>query len=112
VIGTRRIWACTICGGIAGSIEVDEPVVRRVSFTGVLTLVAPDDELVAAVAASTAADLHSLDPELVPWWCPTCTSSYCGKHWARWDVFDDQHPELHDSVRGRCPQGHERMLED
>ena len=38
--------------------------------------------------------------------------SYCGAHWARWDVFDQGDPAHHDSIRGRCPVGHERMLED
>jgi hypothetical protein len=28
----------------------------------------------------------------------------------RWDVFDDD--DWHDSVRGLCPERHERMLED
>jgi hypothetical protein len=28
----------------------------------------------------------------------------------RWSVFDDD--GWHDSIRGRCPHGHERMLED
>lgn len=26
--------------------------------------------------------------------------------------LDEEMPDWHDSVRGRCPHGHERMLED
>jgi hypothetical protein len=46
----------------------------------------------------------------VPFFCPVCDKCYCGTHWKRWDVFDDD--GWHDSIRGACPEGHERMLED
>jgi hypothetical protein len=117
MIVVRSGWACVTCGGDSGSIELSERgELRRETFTGVLTLRLDEsgsgEDIRAGVVARDAAAIYALDAELVPWWCPMCGTSYCGDHWIRWDVFDNEYPELHDSVRGRCPEGHERMLED
>jgi hypothetical protein len=87
--------------------------VRRESFTGALVQVAGSEtrELLASGRAG-AGELYALDPEYTPFYCPGCDAVYCGEHWIRWDVFDDDMPGWRDSIRGRCPQGHERMLED
>jgi hypothetical protein len=115
VVG-RCAWGCEICGGAAGSIELDERgEARRETFTSTLTLRMADaaaGKLQAALAAGDACAVYALDPELAPWWCPACRKSYCGDHWQRSDVFDEQEPGWHDCIRGRCPEGHERMLED
>lgn len=58
-----------------------------------------------------AAALHAMDFEVTPFFCPACEACYCGDHWLRHDVFDPD-DGWHDSIRGTCPQGHERMLED
>ncbi|HEX9083402.1 MAG TPA: hypothetical protein VF836_01580 [Gemmatimonadaceae bacterium] len=62
------------------------------------------------IDAGDARALHKIDLELVPFFCPACDKCYCGVHWKRWDVFDDD--GWHDSIRGACPEGHTRMLED
>ena len=93
----------------------DSGVLRRSTFTGVLTQPMSAAALAAVrlmIDAGDAGALHAFDPELAPFWCPECDASFCGEHWARWDVFDDDDPSFHDSIRGRCPHGHERMLED
>jgi hypothetical protein len=107
-------WACEVCGGPAGSITLEEHgAVRREAFSSVLTATLSPGVLTQLRAALTdAAAVYQLDPELAPWWCPACRRSYCGDHWQRWDVFDEQDPSWHDSIRGRCPEGRERMLED
>jgi hypothetical protein len=109
-------WACDICGGAAGSIVLGEHGdVRRESFTSELKSGLADaaaGQLCAALAAGDAAAVYALDTEFAPWWCPACLKSYCGDHWLRGDVFDEEEPHWHDSMRGRCPEGHERMLED
>jgi hypothetical protein len=111
-------FACARCGARAASIWLEilpeGPAIRRESFTGLLT--APLAEA-TAVRLRAALDLgeaavFDLDPEYAPFYCPDCRASYCGDHWDRQDVFDDDLPEWHDSIRGRCPNGHERMLED
>ena len=118
-------FRCVVCGRECGAIETisheteggaaSRGEVRRTSFTGVLTQTMNAegiDLLKTLLTAGDAGAVHSFDFELAPFWCPSCAASYCGDHWVRWDVFDDEEPSLHDSIRGRCPSGHERMLED
>jgi hypothetical protein len=112
-------WHCHACGQRAGIVALDRSAtpaeVRRESFTGVLTQpsnVEGTERLHRALVAQDAGAVWALDPELAPFYCPTCGASYCGEHWQRWDVFDDDAPGLRDCIRGRCPQGHERLIED
>jgi hypothetical protein len=74
---------------------------RRLELDGVRALLASGD-----VSA-----LHAIDLELVPLFCPECSTSYCETHWQTWDEWDH---EVHwfEERRGRCPKGHERMLHD
>jgi hypothetical protein len=69
------------------------------------------EPLRTALTRADARAVFSVDPELAPFYCPTCDACYCGDHWHRRDVFDDD-AAWRDSIRGRCPEGHERMLED
>lgn len=62
-----------------------------------------------AIGAANAMALYAIDLEIVPFWCPRCHASYCGRHWETWDLFDDG---FFDEKRGRCPKGHERKLLD
>ena len=115
----RAAFVCVICGAAAGSLTLegggDCAHVVRESFTSALTRAVGRDELAplrAALGGDDACALFELDLELAPFYCPGCDATYCGEHWQRWDVFDDDDPAWHDSIRGRCPHGHERMLED
>lgn len=65
-----------------------------------------------ALAEGLAGELHAIDLEFAPFFCPVCAESYCGDCWTCFEVFDDDFPGWLDSVRGRCPAGHERMLMD
>ena len=112
-------FPCAECGAEAGTIRLDLTAtggrVQRQAFTGRLTLSVTREasgRLSRALEARDSGALFAVDPELAPWYCPGCESSYCGDHWVRWDVFDEVEPNWHDSIRGRCPKGHERMLED
>jgi hypothetical protein len=100
------LHVCAICGATAATLTVEGDELRRVSFTSALTQRATDT---VRRALADAAALHRLDPELVPSYCPVCQANYCGEHWRRWVVFENDHL---DSIRGTCPNGHERMLED
>ena len=111
----RGTWSCHLCGREAGAIELGESgELRRDAFTSRLTQTVRDPgafgRLWDAIASGNSAAVHGMDPELAPWWCQPCARIYCGDHWQRWDVFDDE--GFHDCIRGRCPEGHERMLED
>ncbi|GMV83785.1 MAG: hypothetical protein AMXMBFR7_49690 [Planctomycetota bacterium] len=54
--------------------------------------------------------IFKFDRELIPWYCPTCDEMHGDRYWRVRDEFDED--GWHDSIRGTCPRGHERMLED
>ena len=90
----------------------DSEVVRD-SFTSRLTARIPApafEPLRQLIVKGDAEGLWSMDLEFAPFFCPVCRATFCGAHWKRWDVFDED--GWHDSIRGACPEGHERMLED
>ena len=103
----RAIHYCELCNQEAAKLTCAEGEFRRETFTGTLTQ-AETPAVRAAIA--DAAALHALDPELAPFYCPDCRRTYCGAHWVTEDVFEDDY--FHDSIRGTCPEGHARMLED
>jgi hypothetical protein len=112
-------FTCSTCDKEAGHIELfgrpSSAHVRRTSFTSVLSSAVHAEQftdLRSAIELRDARRLHGLDLEYAPFFCPQCDAVYCGDHWKRWDVFDEDDPSWHDSIRGRCPKGHERMLED
>ncbi|MGH2942233.1 MAG: hypothetical protein ACRDLN_05620 [Solirubrobacteraceae bacterium] len=119
VLTSEAVFRCGICDAQAGSVRLQgtsaRAEIRRESFIGViLRTVEPAlyNPLRAALAEDDARRLFEIDVELTPFYCPSCDTAYCGTHWERWDVWDDDHPDWHDAIRGRCPRGHERMLED
>ena len=110
-------FLCAACGKIAGTLWLEEVAeslkLVRESFTGRLTL--PLDPKASAeinqwLRERNAKALYDFDFELLPFYCPSCNLNYCSHHWSTRDVFDDD--GWHDSIRGTCPGGHERMLED
>jgi hypothetical protein len=112
-------FRCGTCDKEAGHIRLfgspSSSQVLRSSFTSNLYAAVPAgqfSELRSAIEKRDARRLHGLDLEYAPFFCPQCDATYCGDHWMRWDVFDEDDPSWHDSIRGRCPKGHERMLED
>ena len=102
----RAKHLCARCGKEAGTLTCADGELRRVSFTSVLT---QRETPAVRAALGSARALYELDFELVPFYCPACDRSYCGEHWSATDVFEDG---VHDSIRGTCPEGHERLLED
>ena len=111
----RATFECSRCGREAGEIRLTPAEVRRESWPGVAIypLEPPAAaSLEEALAARDVARIFELNLELTPFWCPECRASYCSDHWDWWDVWDEDFVAWRDSVRGRCPEGHERMLED
>lgn len=112
--------ACNACPAFAATVILQRTdtgfeAVRR-SFVGTMTrrvTPAEAEAIRTALADETSAPLlYAIDPELVPCWCPGCGRSYCGAHWRIETVWDADMPDWLDSIRGRCPAGHERMLDD
>jgi hypothetical protein len=69
----------------------------------------PMEEAATALESGDAAALYELDSEYAPFWCPRCDASYCRDHYLKYEVYDEG---FFDCIRGVCPQGHERTLED
>jgi hypothetical protein len=67
------------------------------------------ERVTIALRAGSAAALFEIEQEYAPFWCPKCRASYCREHYRSWPVFDDC---FFDCLRGVCPKGHERILED
>lgn len=116
----RYSFTCARCDHEAGLVKLygheGGGEIIRDSFTGRLTyrVGAENFERVRGIIlAGDVQALHEFDLEVASFYCPTCRACYCGDHWVHWDVFDDDDGFFwHDSIRGRCPLGHERMLED
>lgn len=113
-------FRCAMCPRVAGRVELlDAPsafrIARRCFTSDMEGAVAPEwhDRVRKAVASGDIATLHQYDFELAAFYCPACNACYCGDHYHHWDVFEEDDGYVsHDCIRGQCPQGHERMLED
>jgi hypothetical protein len=112
----ERRFDCEVCGRAAGVLRLFAGNgMERCSFTSVMgggNAVGPEDfaKLRSIIETGDLDTLYSHDRELASFYCTECRACYCQGHWNPWDVFDED--GWHDSIRGRCPKGHERMLED
>jgi hypothetical protein len=114
----RAVFRCSLCQAEAGVIDLMQDAaghmkVVRVCFTSKLEGRVEPGDLAAVREAIDSADvrrLHQIDDEYASFYCPKCDEIFCRAHWQVWDVFDSD--GWHDSIRGCCPQGHERRLED
>lgn len=86
-------------------LSIDGPVANTRPFLPGATLSA----LEAAMGAGDVAGLYAIDPEYAPQWCRTCVKNYCRACWVVWVEFDDG---FYDCTRGRCPEAHERNMDD
>ena len=116
-------FVCKVCGAEAGVVRLFGTAagaggeIVRDSFTSRLAARVGAEAFEGARGAIEGGDierLYDFDREVASFYCPPCRACYCGTHWTRWDVFDEEEDGFtwHDSIRGRCPEGHERMLED
>lgn len=112
---------CSVCGREAGVVRLFSSTPRaeiiRLSFTSEITYRIEADKferIRGAIEAGDVRAIYDFNLEIASFFCPVCDACYCGEHWVHWDVFDDNEDGFfwHDSIRGRCPRGHERMLED
>jgi hypothetical protein len=65
-------------------------------------------EILSGEAPDPAA-LRRVDWELAPFYCPDCALNYCRADWRSYVSFDEG---FYDCTRGRCPRGHEHMIDD
>ncbi len=116
-VEATREFSCSLCGAVAATVSVsrseDHASLVVSGFLGHSTTRVPLpalESLAAAVRSGDVPALYSVDREFASFYCPGCSSVFCGSHWRTWSVFDDN--GWHDSIRGTCPNGHERQLED
>ncbi len=75
------------------------------------TIFAPERlaPLADALRAGDGKALVNIDREYAPSYCYQCATHYCRTCWEVWVEYDDG---FYDCTRGRCPEGHERSLDD
>jgi hypothetical protein len=107
-------YDCDECSAVAGTVELvvsqGPAELRRETFTSAPDQPVPKGSFLRlhdVLAGGDAAALYAADPDYAPFFCPDCRASYCGAHWERPDAVDGWDA----LVRGRCPRGHERVLE-
>jgi hypothetical protein len=64
-------------------------------------------EILSGQAPDPAA-LRRVDWELAPFCCPDCAQNYCRAGWRTCVLFDEGSCD----TMGRCPRGHEHMIDD
>jgi hypothetical protein len=138
---TSATFACDRCGGKACTLTVLPPFARdpqaptqgqpgylpgegtvfaeavRLSIDGPVKtthtfLAGIQVDLAAVEAALRSLDpvaLYAIDREYAPFWCRSCGKSYCSACWVVWVDYDES---FYDCTRGRCPEGHERIMDD
>ena len=96
--GTRSTWS-------------PDPPAYRLEFVNVTTAKAPHDlaDLVSGLDLLDPVVLRRIDWELASFCCHTCELNYCSTCWSTRVEFDDG---FYDCMRGRCPRGHEQLLDD
>ena len=65
-------------------------------------------EILSGDAPDPAA-LRQIDWELAPFYCPDCEQNYCRAAWRSAVLLDGG---FYDSTMGRCPRGHQHMIDD
>jgi hypothetical protein len=73
---------------------------------------APAYQAVREILSSQAPDpaaLREIDWEVAPFYCPDCGLNYCRADWRTCVLFDEG---FYDGTMGRCPRGHEHMIDD
>ncbi|WP_182376445.1 hypothetical protein [Nocardioides sp. WS12] len=111
-------FTCSACGAVAATLSTqgaghpvyDGPSYRLV-FLGENTGIAPAGlvELVSGRDQIDPLDVARLTGDLGAFCCTVCELNYCAKCWSTWIDFDEG---FYDCTRGRCPSGHEQLLDD
>ena len=135
VRGTAARFQCARCGDLAGvvrvvragtAVDLGAPLGRQVEerdglvldfFLGTAWHSVTIDKLDAVqglieegkVDPAAIRELDWTFWELTPFYCPDCGLNYCPRDWETYVLFDEG---FYDCTKGRCPEGHEHMLDD
>jgi hypothetical protein len=130
---TRARFVCSICGAMAGFVEIRRAGARIGVEAGIeQTIYEPEasliqvaspagtdvspaslwakkfDAIVDGVRNSDAAALYHLSYVLAPFYCPDCDRIYCDRHWDL-QHYDDEKMGF-SGIEGTCPNGHFHVL--
>ncbi len=110
---------CKICGAVAIELQLFEPVNAHdkphLVIDGFLnhieTVIGPEafTLMQTYLVTQDLAGIVKLDWEWMPCWCLVCEAIYCREHWTKETLFDEG---FYDCVRGTCPLGHVRTIDD
>ena len=118
--------SCEKCGGTAATIRLIEGPWGKHSlavtgFIGEMTIAAIGDrpvdlgmfQQIVRLSQGDLKQLHQLDRDIFGFICRICGSAYCTNCWQNIHAkFDLEWPVWFEEYRGRCPLGHEQMLQD
>ena len=114
----EHLFFCAVCSEPAGHYRLfgtpnqgsykTDILLGEVSYGGFS--VATYFNLGTSLLNGDAKSIHKLDQVYIPCYCPECDAIYCNDHWKIHVQYDDD--GWRDSIRGMCPKGHKRMLED
>jgi hypothetical protein len=118
----RLTVGCHKCGKVSASVALVEQSGRLAlevtEFIGVcefyeIAQKAVDRELfnkIVMLVRTDLMELHRLDHDAFGFVCRKCGCAYCIECWQSvYNVFDEGFLE---EIRGRCPEGHEQMIQD
>ena len=127
----QATFRCAACDGVAATatyvprgVTYPDPILENIAdesdwlvISGFLgeqgtLLESWADAVRSALETSSARKLHQIDPALAAFYCYKCQASYCWDCWDSWIVMDDEYPGWYDCTDGRCPNGHEKMIDD
>lgn len=113
---------CAVCGKTAGEFEVGQPRWEKqemLLYKGITSSHAFDLALAPELFQYLSkSDLRSLHRQLKKFkstedgldvYCPDCDKAYCRTHY---QVREEWDQGFYDCSYGRCPKGHERMIDD
>ena len=109
----QTTFMCLLCGDVTGDVRLVQDDGYARLYRGSASYPVASDRFGAHVRALHDNDLRALfalNFEYTPCYCPKCDANFCAKHWRIWQEFEDD--GWADCVRGTCPNGHARMLED
>ena len=113
---------CSICGRIATSILIGIPKFDskpQLLYKGITHATAYPlkhaDAIFGLLEQETLQELHHYFIEVlkhvegIDSYCPQCRSIYCSLHYKTEEIWDEG---FYDYTIGRCPQNHERIIDD
>lgn len=130
--GAAASFRCAACGEMAGVVKVaragasvdmgpslgrqtydrDAVIVDYFLGTAGIFADAPTLNAVEEIVSGGAPDpvaLRQIDWELAPFYCTDCGLNYCRADWRIYVLVDEG---FYDCTMGRCPNGHEHMVDD